>query len=433
MKIGDFFVMYKDGTIKQINPITGDRVWYVPERWSRVQRDTKPSGSPVVKKEVEDYCDFCRANYFSTTPEKVRVLNADHNYQRLYELPAEQYYDSEPLFRRFANLFEIIRMSFWQKNYSCSISPKRNQWKEKYLQTPEGRRHIENLLHWRLERLGLSQAEIEQKIKTEFNTLTDPMFGGWHDLIVVAPHLRKDAEFEDDVFYQGDLSVEDHYQYIKFTAESVEDIMHDNGETSFVVVFQNWLKEAGASRDHLHRQLLAIDEWGPILEKEATQVARNKNFFPELTQAMGQELGLVVAENKYAICLVEIGQRFPTAVVYSKSAASRPFEHSEEELLGISNLIYGCHRALGNKSASNEEWIYQPLDCPVPLPFQVRIKWRAQPTAGFEGATEIFINPINPFEFRDRLVQTFQQLKAQGIITDIAIGEDCPIAWDSLE
>lgn len=433
MRIGDFFVRYKDGTIKQINPITGERVWYVPERWSKGEWETKPRGTPVAKKEVEDYCDFCRANYFSTTPEKARVLKAENNFQRLYELPPADYYATEPLFRRFANLFEIVRMKFWRENYNCSISQRKSQWKKRYLQDPEGRRHIESLLRWKLERLGLSQEEIDQKMNTEFDALTDPIFGGWHDLIVVAPHLRKDAEFEDDLFYQGDLSVEEHYQYVKFTAESVEDIIRDNGETSLVVVFQNWLREAGASRKHLHRQLLAIDEWGAVLEKEATLVARNKNFFSELTQGLAQELGFAVAENKYAICLVEIGQRFPTAVVYSKSRAPRPFEHSEEELQGISNLIYGCHKALGNKSASNEEWLYQPMDCTVPLPFQVRVKWRVQPTAGFEGATEIYINPINLFEFRDRLIQTFQQLKTEGIITDIAIGKECPIAWDSLE
>ena len=42
-----------------------------------------------------------------------------------------------------------------------------------------------------------------------------------------------------------------------------------NRYARYVVVFQNWLKPAGASFDHLHKQLVAVDERGAQAEYAA--------------------------------------------------------------------------------------------------------------------------------------------------------------------
>ena len=61
----NLYLTLQDGTLKQINPLTGTEVWSVPNRAFRplYNRVLKPPKTlePVEK---ENYCDFCRTSYF---------------------------------------------------------------------------------------------------------------------------------------------------------------------------------------------------------------------------------------------------------------------------------------------------------------------------------------------------------------------------------
>ena len=63
-----------DGTIKQVNPFTGTKVWTVPGRGAR------PLGKPAEQtRELTDHdrraaCVFCPDNCLSTPPEKTRLV-----------------------------------------------------------------------------------------------------------------------------------------------------------------------------------------------------------------------------------------------------------------------------------------------------------------------------------------------------------------------
>ena len=83
--------------------------------------------------------------------------------------------------------------------------------------------------------------------------------------------------------------------------------------------------------------------------------------------------------------------------VFSKSYFSRPYEHSDEEIQGMSDLVHACHAASGAEISCNEEWYYTPVDAVYQMPWHVLIKWRVNTAAGFEGGTSIYINPIAPF------------------------------------
>lgn len=88
----------------------------------------------------------------------------------------------------------------------------------------------------------------------------DAFFGGGHELIVAKRHYREDAIDSNDLCSSGDLTPEDHLLYFMMTINAMEDIYDENRYVRYVSIFQNWLRPAGASFDHLHKQLVALDE-----------------------------------------------------------------------------------------------------------------------------------------------------------------------------
>ena len=116
-------------------------------------------------------------------------------------------------------------------------------------------------------------------------------------------------------------------------------IRDSNRYVRYVAVFQNWLKPAGASFDHLHKQLVAIDERGVQNELELQRIRDNPNLYNEAGVNFAVYRNLVVAENDYAIAYAGFGHRFPTIEIYSKSERSQPWNHSADELRGMSELV----------------------------------------------------------------------------------------------
>ncbi|HUJ79413.1 MAG TPA: DUF4921 family protein, partial [Nitrospiria bacterium] len=84
-----------DGTIKQINPFTGAEVWAVPGRGHRpMTNGNSVNPKPIEHHTVEDYCNFCKAHYLSTPPEKDRLVLEGGMYQSMPTVSAGDLYKS---------------------------------------------------------------------------------------------------------------------------------------------------------------------------------------------------------------------------------------------------------------------------------------------------------------------------------------------------
>ena len=224
----------------------------------------------------------------------------------------------------------------------------------------------------------------------------------------------------------------EHYQYFKFTIDAMIDICAQNRYVRYISVFQNWLASAGASFDHLHKQLVAIDEWGVAIERELEGYRKDNNFYNDRVVNFAGYHNLVFAENDHAIAFADFGRRYPTIAIYSKSEHAMPQHHSDEELRGISDIVHGCHAAMGSQIPCNEEWYYSPVDCRDNIPWHITIRWRTVNPAGFEGGTRIYVNPISPEELRDKMVPRLFELKNQGKIAAFPIAFECPCRPNSL-
>jgi galactose-1-phosphate uridylyltransferase len=429
-----FYNIMPDGTVKQVNPFTGTEVWAVPGRGNRpLPNQLAATATKIQKKDAEDYCSFCPARAFETPPEKSRLVKRDGTYIRLDTVPPDQLFTTVPEFRRTPNLFEMVTIDYWRKNYNYKLTDAKRRWKESYLGNPVGLKHVLEILDYKLRMSGKTKEQIEGIPVEEKLPLADAFFGGGHEIIIARRHYRDNAELDSQLCASGDLTPEEHFWFAKFTIDAMMDIFENNRYVRYISIFENWLRPAGASFDHLHKQLVGVDEWGSSMERQIRMAREDPNVFNEYGANFAARHNLVFAENDHAIAFAGFGHRFPTIEVYSKSNHPRPHQHTDEELRGVSDLVHACQAATGTEISSNLEWYYTPIDAVYEMPWHILIKWRINVPAGFEGGTSIYINTLTPIDLRDRLVPRLYKLRDDGRISNIRIAEECRITPNPLK
>jgi len=427
-----FFHRMPDGTLKQINPFSDTEVWCVEERIKGSIINENPLDSlPVTKKEREDYCDFCEAKYLNCTPEKLRYfINQYQEWDKIYYPSLEKIKTITPEFKTVGNLFEIVTYDYWKKNYHYEPPEYLKEWMQHYISDKEGYEHVMNVLMIKLTRLGI---DFKSLTKSEKIKRAEAFFYGCHDLIISRKHYKENAKNSADLCSSGELGREKHFHYMLITIESILRLIKQNPFIRYISVFQNWLKPAGASFDHLHRQLVSLDEWGVQMEKEIEKLKYNPNLYNEFAINFSIEENLLIAENDFAIAIPEIGSIYPTISIYSKSKNCRPFEHTLEELKEISELLYAIHHVITNQTTCNEEWYYSPFDSTIPSPWRISIKLRVINPAGFEGNTSIFINPISPYKLKEEICKRlYEARKSNNISKNIRIGNEVSKTYNAL-
>lgn len=434
MSYSRFYNKMPDGTIKQLNPFTGTEVWTVPGRGMRPNIFSSPVKSePLELHHPEDYCGFCGTRYFETPPEISRLICEDNRYKKLNSLQAEDYFNTQAEFRRVPNLFEIVTLDYWKNNYSYKLNDEQVKRKNDYISTTKGKDHINNIINYKLKLSGVTEDALNNMPFEEKAALAEAFFGGCHQLIIGRHHYKHNAKFTNELMSSGELTPEEHYQYIKYTIETKEYIYRNNRYARYISVFQNWLKPAGASFDHLHKQLVALDEWGNTISEQTEMIRKDPNVFNTYGANFAGMLNFVIAENDYAIAWAGIGHRYPTIEIFSKSHNSRPSLHNDEEIKGMSDLVHAIHAASGSEISCNEEWYYSPIDSVYKMPWHILLKWRLNIPAGFEGGTRIYINPVSPIALRDRIVRNLYKLRDEKRISPIRIAEECKIVPNPLK
>ncbi|MFP5416186.1 MAG: DUF4921 family protein [Actinomycetes bacterium] len=423
----EYITQLADGTVKQLNPFTGTEVWTVPGRANRpLDRPLVPA-VPIDHARDGAHCAFCEKRYLDTPPEKARVVHRGHDvWETHYRTPASELDATVAAFRRIPNLFEILSYEYWHANYGYVLPSRIATHKLAYLESEAGWNHVELLVASKLKASGLSETEIAGLSRDEIIDAASGFFGGGHDLIVARRHYVDGATTTDQLASSGALTPDEHAQFIRFTVESVKGLYDLNRYARYVTVFQNWLKPSGASFDHLHKQLVAIDERGVQHEATLARLRQNGNLFNEVATNYASYKNLVIAENEHAMAFAGFGHRFPTIEIYSKSEESDPWEHTPEELRAMSDMIHAMQAATGATVPCNEEWHYRPLDVDLSMPWRVMLKWRVSTLAGFEGATKIYLNTLTPEMVRDRVVDRLFALR-----TDRRIAANLQVAFEA--
>lgn len=429
----NFLQRMADGTLKQINPFTGTQVWTVPGRARRPLRNSRgpgadtPAARPLTDADRTGACAFCPDRYLETPPEKARLVLGPQGERMIRHVQAEHLLDTVAEFRRIPNLFEIVSLDYWQLNYGYRLPAAQREAMLDYLSTDAGRQHVEALVERRGNEPWAHMSEADRLGHAE------DFFGGGHDVVVARRHFVDGADDDGQLASSGTLTPDEHDAYLRFTIDAQRDLYAANRYVRYVAVFQNWLLPAGASFDHLHKQLVAIDERGMQAELEIQRARENPNGYNEFAVDYAAYHNLTVAENEHAVAFAGFGHRYPTLEIFSRSERPQPWLHSAAELRGMSDLIHAVHAATGPTVPCNEEWHHKPPDGDVPMPWRVLVKWRLSTIAGFEGGTKIYLNTIDPQTLRDMVTHEMFRLRDKGSIAgSIRVGPECACVPNSL-
>lgn len=387
----------------------------MPGRASRPLDAPREKPRALSKGEHTRLCAFCSDRYLETTPEKARLVGPE--FTEIRHVPASELNGSVAEFRRFGNLFEIVSAEYWRENYGYRQPSALFEWAQDYLSTPEGRAQIEAL------------AEIRRAATGEDTSIEEAaldLLGGSHDVIVARRHVIDGARTDDQLASSGTLTPDEHAAYFAFTVQSLTEIQDAQPHAAYVAVFQNWLRPAGASFEHLHKQLVAVDEHGPQVDHELRLLSADRHLYQREIADLSVSERLIVAANDGAVAFAGVGHRYPAFEVFSTSDANLPGDHSDDGIRAVSDLVHALHAATGVHVPTNEEWHYRPPGAPWPMPWRVVLKWRISNPAGFEGGTKIYVNTIDPWELHRRAVDSLTALRDAGTIADgIRIGDEC--------
>ena len=463
-----------DGTVKQLSPFTGTEVWTVPGRANRPLRLPQVEVRPLTPHMHTHTCAFCSGRYLETPPEYARIVRfasvkdddaasadagarttgsgnagsaaagartkasganarlganagAGDTWHTFFGLLPEYLDQSVAEFRRIPNLFEILPFNYWQANYGFELPERCRDRLENYLADAAGYEHLRAIVSAKLRASGAGDAEIAELNLSDIRRHSAGFFGGSHDVLVARRHWRDDAVDTTGLAGSATLSVAEHRVWTQWAVNAMHAQYLQNKHVKYVAVFQNWLRPAGASFDHLHKQVVGVDSLGASLQAEIARVNANGNIYRDFVD-WAYRTGLVVAANDGAVALAGVGHRYPSLEVYSTGPVSEPWLMEPEQVDAVSDLVHALHQATGTQVPLNEEWHYRAPGVAKEMPWRVVLKWRVSTLAGFEGATKIYLNTIDPRSLRERVVRELQQLRASQAGTlapGIRIGDEC--------
>lgn len=433
--VHDPLIRLRDGTVKQVNPFTGTQVWTVPGRANRPLSQPAPQRHRLDPEQAGRHCAFCERRYLDTPPEKARLVRVDGpdggRVERLDQVAAEDLDATLAQFRLVPNLFEILSFDYWRLNHGYAPSTVAREHERAYLASAAGRRHVLDIARVKAEAAG-AERPWEHLSTTEQLRHAQAFFGGCHDVIVARRHHIDGAQYDDELATSGTLTPDEHEHYLAFTADAIRMLYRSNPHARYVQAFQNWLRPAGASFDHLHKQVVAIDELSADLQRQIDRTRSDPLLYARMGVGFAAANSLTIAENDHAVAVAGVGHRFPSVVVYAKSAVGEPWRMAPQELRGFSDILHAVHAATGPAVPVNEQWYHQPPGIDVPMPFRVVHALRISTLAGFEGGTKIYLNTIDPWTLAARFATRIEQLREVGEVAAMAVGRECVTSADSL-
>lgn len=211
---------------------------------------------------------------------------------------------------------------------------------------------------------------------------------GFHEVIVESPiHGKKLKDFSDAEI-SGLMKV---YRDRSCYYAAQEKI-------SYVSLFKNSGKAAGASQDHSHSQLIALPVCPPVIERELAAV-RSSQKCPYCTILEREKKSpRLILENSYFIAFTPYYSTVPFEVwVLPKKHLSFLGELNTELLFALGEILRDVLRSYSKVLGKlpYNHMFYQLFETPE-YHLNLRLLPRLSTAAGFEFNTGIYINTVSP-------------------------------------
>lgn len=211
---------------------------------------------------------------------------------------------------------------------------------------------------------------------------------GFHEVIVESPVHGKKLEDFSDAEISGLMKV--------YRDRVCHYAAHEN--ISYVSLFKNSGKAAGASQDHPHSQLIALPVFPQIIERELTAI-RDSQKCPYCAFLEKEKISpRLILENSDFIAFAPYYSTVPFEVwILPKKHISFLGELNSELLFALGeilrNVLRSYTKALGDIPYNH--MFYQLFEAPE-YHLNLRLLPRLSTAAGFELNTGIYINTVSP-------------------------------------
>jgi UDPglucose--hexose-1-phosphate uridylyltransferase len=249
-------------------------------------------------------------------------------------------------------------------------------------------------------------------LKRSGRGMYDCMTGfGAHEVLIESPNHEQSY---------GDLPEQQITEIIWALRDRIVELRKLEG-IRYILIFKNWQREAGASLEHPHTQIIAL----PVVPKRVQEELqgsskyydhRERCVFCDMIQQELSDNQRIVAMNDTFICFLPFAGRFPFEMVLMPREHTAFFNDIQKkhvaDLAAIMRKVFGLIREALDDPAYNFLVHAAPFNEPGVEPYyhwHIEIIPKLTKVAGFEWGTGFYINPTPP----EAAAKFLQQVEAR--------------------
>ncbi len=241
---------------------------------------------------------------------------------------------------------------------------------------------------------------------------------GYHEVVAETPRHDKSLT---------ELSVKEIELVVKTYLNRLEELGTRSG-ISYVSIFKNRGKRAGASLEHSHSQIMATTFIPSMLDQEYERGARHRSkvgscLYCDLIEIETEKGERIVFEDDHFVVICPYGSRFPYETRILPKRHSSDFGRiTDEEIdhlgLTLKKTLSGLTEVLGgfpyNYTIHTGPAYPEELDVPIRESYHwhLEITPRLTTPAGFEKGAEDFINIVRPEKAAEKLRNAVPKLRS---------------------